>query len=134
MDDGYLIHESKEYLQHCLEWIKRICEDLEITLHENKTQIVKLSHGFTFLKARLFLTKTGKVVRKIPRQSVTRARRKMKKLARFLEKGKINYNDAYASFQSWKSYASNFDAWNTTRSMEQLYNKLFIRPWGACST
>lgn len=130
MDDGYLIHESKEYLQHCLKGIRKICEELEITLNEKKTQIVKLSHGFTFLKARLFLTKTGKVIRKIPRQSVTRARRKMKKMSRFLEKGKITYNDAYTSFQSWKSYASNFNAWNTIRSMEQLYNELFIWPWG----
>lgn len=130
MDDGYLIHESKDYLKECLEHIRKICDALEIKLNEKKTQIVKLSHGFTFLKARLYLTKTGKVVQKIPRQSVTRQRRKLKKLARMLEAGKICYEDVYTSFQSWRSYASNFDAWNTIRSMEQLFNELFIWSWG----
>ena len=130
MDDGYLIHESKEYLQKCLEGIRNTCDELEITLHENKTQIVKLSHGFTFLKARLYLTETGKVVKKIPRQSVTRARRKMKKLARFLEAGKLTYNDVYTSFQSWRAYAMNFDSWNTIQSMTELFNSLFLWSWG----
>lgn len=130
MDDGYLIHESKEYLQECLEGIKKICAELEITLHEDKTQIVKLSHGFTFLKARLYLTETGRVIRKIPRQSVTRARKKLKKLARFLDAGKLTYNDVYTSFQSWRAYAMNFDSWNTIQSMSLLFNTLFVWPQG----
>lgn len=50
MDDGYLIHESKEYLEYCLQEIRRICAELKIELNEKKTRIVKLSHGFTFLK------------------------------------------------------------------------------------
>lgn len=128
MDDGYLIHESKEYLQECLEKIKKVCKALEITLHEKKTQIIKLSHGFTYLKARLYLTCTGKVIRKIPRQSVTRQRRKLKKLAQCIETGKITYEDAFTSFQSWRSYAQNFDAWNTIQSMEGLFNSIFLLP------
>ena len=109
-----------------VEKIKQVCAALEITLHENKTQIIKLSHGFTYLKARLYLTGTGKVVRKIPRQSVTRQRRKLKKLAQCIETGKITYEDAFTSFQSWRSYAQNFDAWNTIQSMEWLFNSLFL--------
>lgn len=126
MDDGYLIHESKEYLQECLEKIKQVCTVLEITLHEKKTQIIKLSHGFTYLKARLYLTGTGKVVRKIHRQSVTRQRRKLKKLARCLEAGMITHEDVFTSFQSWRAYAQIFDAWNTIQSMEGLFNRLFL--------
>ncbi len=94
------------------------------------TVVVKLSHGFTFLKARLYLTETGRVIRKIPRQSVTRARRKLKKLARFLDAGKLTYNDVYTSFQSWRAYAMNFDSWNTIQSMSLLFNTLFVWPQG----
>ena len=50
MDDGYLIHPSKEYLRDCLKRIRRLCEELGIVLNEKKTQIVKLSHGFSYLK------------------------------------------------------------------------------------
>lgn len=60
MDDGYLISESKEYLQECLVKIRTLCDELGITLNEKKTQIVKISHGFTYLKARFFLLPSGK--------------------------------------------------------------------------
>lgn len=129
MDDGYLIHPSKEYLQKCLEGIRRICEELEITLNEKKTQIVKLSRGFTFLKVRFFLLPRGRIVRKIYHCSVTRMRRKLKSYQRFVAAGKMTMDDVYQSWQSWKAYASNFNAWHTIQSMAALYNKLFIDDW-----
>lgn len=129
MDDGYLIHESKEYLQRCLEGIKKICAELEITLNEKKTQIVKLSRGFSWLKVRFYLTDTGRIIRKICRRSVTRMRRKLKKLAMFVQKGTMLSNDVYTSWQSWKAYASNFDAYNTIVNMGKQYNKLMISNW-----
>lgn len=129
MDDGYLIHPSKEYLQKCLEGIRRICEELEITPNEKKTQIVKLSRGFTFLKVRFFLLPGGRIVRKIYHCSVTRMRRKLKSYQRFVAAGKMTMDDVYQSWQSWKAYASNFNAWHTIQSMAALYNKLFIDDW-----
>lgn len=129
MDDGYLIHPSKEYLQKCLEGIRRICEELEITLNEKKTQVVKLSRGFTFLKVRFFLLPGGRIVRKIYHCSVTRMRRKLKSYQRFVAAGKMTMDDVYQSWQSWKAYASNFNAWHTIQSMAALYNKLFIDDW-----
>lgn len=129
MDDGYVIHQSKEYLQQCLEGIRRICAELDISLNEKKTQIVKLSHGFTFLKARIFLTENGKVLRKIPKISVTRERRKLKKFVPFYEAGIMTYKDIYTSWQSWRAYARNFSAWHTIQSIGRLYDKLFIQPW-----
>lgn len=98
-------------------------------MNENKTQIVKLSHGFTYLKARIYLTSTGKVLRKIPKRSVTRERRKLKKLVRPYEEGKLTYQDIYTSWQSWRAYARNFSAWHTIQNIGKLYNRLFILPW-----
>lgn len=129
MDDGYLIHPSKEYLHRCLEGIKAVCEDLEITLNVNKTQIVKLSHGFTYLKVRFFLLDNGRIVRKIYRRSVTKMRRKLKAMRRLLDAGVVTFDDVYASWQSWKSYAKTFDAYHTIQSMQSLYNDLFIKKW-----
>lgn len=126
MDDGYLIHHSKEYLQKCLEGIKKLCAELEITLNEKKTQIVKLSHGFTFLKVRFFLLDGGRIVRKIYRRSVTKMRRKLKSLRRKVDEGIMSYADVYQSWQSWRSYALNFDAYRTIQNMGALYNRLFI--------
>lgn len=129
MDDGYLIHQSKEYLQECLNGIREVCNMLGITLNEKKTQIVKLSHGFTYLKTRFFLLPTGRIVRKIYKRSVTKERQKLKKFKKLLDAGVMTYNDVYTSWQSWRAYASNFRAWHTIQNMAQLYNSLFIIPW-----
>lgn len=129
MDDGYLIHESKEYLHECLNQIQTICTSLGLELNLKKTQIVKISHGFTYLKTRFFLTENGRVVRKIYKNSVTRERRKLKRFVPLLEQGIMTYDDVYASFQSWKAYALNFDAYHTVQNMCSLYNNLFIKPW-----
>lgn len=126
MDDGYLIHESKEYLQKCLAEIQRICNELGIVLNKKKTQIVKLTHGFTYLKARMYLTSTGKVVRKIHKRSVTRMRIKLKKMKRMFDAKKITSADVYMSWQSWKSYAEHFNAWHTIQNMAALYDRLFM--------
>lgn len=125
MDDGYLIHHDKEYLKYCLKEIKKMCDELGIILNEKKTMIVKLSHGFAWLKCRFFLTDTGKVIKKINKKSITRERRKLKNLKRLLDAGKIKEADAQAAFQSWKAYANHFNAYHTIKNMEELYNKLF---------
>lgn len=126
MDDGYLIHHDRTYLKKCLESIKVLCNELEITLNAKKTQIVKLSKGFTFLKIRYYLLPGGKVVKKIFRRSVTKMRRKLKTFKKMADQGIMSYEDVYQSFQSWRAYALNFNAYRTIQSMTELYDCLFI--------
>lgn len=126
MDDGYLIHPDKAYLQKCLEGIKAICDELEITLNTKKTQIVKLSHGFTYLKVRYYLLPSGKVVKKIYRRSVTKMRHKLKSFQQKVADGIMTYKDVYQSWQSWRAYTANFNAYRTIQRMGDLYNQLFI--------
>lgn len=128
MDDGYLIHRDKAYLQKCLAGIKALCAELEITLNTKKTQIVKLTHGFTFLKIRYYLQPNGKVVKKIYRRSVTKMRHKLKSFRDLVDRSIMSYEDVYQSFQSWRAYALNFNAHRTILSMNALYNSLFVAP------
>ena len=126
MDDFYLIHPDKEYLQYCKEKIREKCASLGLVLSERKTQIVKLTHGFTWLKVRWYITETGKVIKKMHRSSITRERRKLKKLRRKLDAGEITPKDAFNSFQSWRSHCRRFKTWRTLQSMTILYAQLFI--------
>lgn len=125
MDDGYLIHSDKDYLKYCLKRIKEECRKLGMPLNDKKTHIIKISHGFTWLKGRFFLTQSGKIVKKIYKKSVTRERRKLKKLKKFCEIGKMTEKDVWCAFQSWRSYAEHFDAYYTVKNMERLYTNLF---------
>ena len=127
MDDGYLIHPSKEKLVECLHEIKRICDEFGITLNQKKTQIVKLSHGFTWLKIRFYLTDTGKVVKKIYKRSITKMRRKLKTLKRKYENGEMQFEDVQATWQTWQAYALKFNSWHTIQNMRELYYQLFLK-------
>jgi retron-type reverse transcriptase len=124
MDDGYLIDVSKARLRKCLKALKWICEKLEIKLNAKKTQIIKLSHGFTWLKVRFYLTSTGKVVKKIYKRSITKQRQRLKKLFTKWKNNEIPFKTVKESLESWRSYARKFDAWHTIRNMEKLYNDL----------
>lgn len=127
MDDGYLISHDKEYLKACLTRIEAEAERLGLELNRKKTGIIKLSHGFTFMKARFRLTEDGKVVKKIYKHSVTAERRKLKKLRPMMDAGKLEYPDIRASFESWYAYAEHFDARNARKSMTELFNSLFLQ-------
>jgi hypothetical protein len=127
MDDLYLVHADKEYLEHCLVEIKKVCELLGIIINKKKTRIVKLKDGFIFLKGKYTLLDTGKIIRRPCKDSAKRMRRKLRKFKGLLEAGKMKYEDIYVAYQSWRgSFMKRFDAYHVIKRMDDLYNKLFI--------
>lgn len=125
MDDGYLIHESKEYLRECLVQIKRVCDELGIKLNEKKTQIIKLSRGITFLKRRFILTDTGAVIIKPARSGITKMHRKLRTFKRWLIEGKMSFEDIRTSFVSWQGHLKHCNAYIVLLHAREAFNKLF---------
>lgn len=125
MDDGYLIHESKGFLRDCLAEIRRVCAALGLVLNERKTRIVRLSHGFPYLKVRHYLLPGGRVLRKPGRGSAARMRRRLRAFRRKVDEGVMDEADAWRSFESWRSHLSRLDAHRTIRETEKLCVELF---------
>ncbi len=124
-DDFCLIHESRDYLVECLEQIRRMYAEIGIELNEKKTRIVKLSDEFKFLKAKIHMTETGRVVMRPDRGTITRERRKLKALRRKLDEGAIVFADVQQAYNSWKGHIKHFDSYRTMRNMDKLFNELF---------
>ena len=124
MDDIYIIHEDKEYLKGLLNDIQGICDELGLFINPKKTQIVKLSHGFTFLKIKYNLTETGKVQERISKDSVTRMRRKLKKFRKLMDAGEMSFDDVRCAYASWKGGVSHYDSYNVVKSMDKLFDEL----------
>ena len=124
MDDRYVIHHDKEFLQKLLEDICRIAKKLGLHVNRRKTRIVKLTRGFTFLKTRYIVTDTGRIVKKIPPDVVTRQRRKMKKLAAFVVRGEMAIEDFKNQYRSWKGDKKKYNAYHTLCGMDKLYWRL----------
>ena len=124
MDDRVIIHPSKEYLKDLLKEIEDIAGKFGIFINHRKTQIVKLSHGFTWLKTRYILTASGKIIRKIPRKSVTRERRTMKHMAKLAGNHEIEWDDLKEQYKSWRGDKKRYNAYYTLKNMDKLYKEL----------
>ena len=128
MDDWYIIG-GKEELHRYYDIIREKYREIGIEMNERKTQIVKLSHTFTFLQDRYVLTDSGKVIRKPGRKSITRNRRKLRKLAKLLENGEIDYKSIRSFYASQDGNLKHKNAYRTRKNMQELHDELFIRRW-----
>ena len=125
MDDTYLIHKDKKYLEYCLTKITEICSELGIKINQKKTKIVSLYDGFWFLKGKYSLLPSGKIICRADRKGCVRMRRKLKKFKIMLDKGEMKLSDIYTSYQSFRSHLLKFDSYHLVKNMDRFYKELF---------
>ena len=109
----------------------QICKKLDITINTKKLTVSKLSKTFIFLKKRIRLSDTGKIIIRIGRHAVTRARRRLKKLiVKALDKKeKFTFVDFYQSKgwkvgnNSMKDWKASVRTWERRRTTEKPQNK-----------
>lgn len=129
MDDIYIIDKDKEFLKETLKEIKKIAVEHGLFINDKKTQIIKLSRGFTFLKVKYQLTKTGHVSKRLLPKTFTRERRKLKKYKTLLDEGLMEYKDIENAYKSWKENVSKFHNKQSIKNMDKLFDELFIEPF-----
>lgn len=129
MDDFYLIHPDKEYLLYCLEEIRKFLAPLGLELN-HKTAVFPLSQGIDFLGFRTYMTDSGKVVRKLRRESKNRIRRKLKKFRHLLDEGRITFETVVQSYSSWVGHAAHGNSYHLIRNTDELFYDLFRKEMG----
>lgn len=82
-------------------------------------------HSFTFLKMRVTLTETGKVVMKLSRKSIRAMRRKMDIFRRWMDEGRMEPEDVFQSYQSWRAHAKRCNSYDTLRAMDERFTRMF---------
>lgn len=125
MDDSYVIAETKEELLDLLEDIKEMCDRLGLYLNEKKTKIVRLSDTFRFLQNRYFLRENGYVVIRINQKTVTRMRRKLKKLSNKVKTGQVTREAVEEMFRSWIAARMDIMSKRQIQNMITLYQNSF---------
>lgn len=137
-DDFILFVETKEEARELLGEIRKVAASLRIRMNKRKTHIVKISHGFTFLKTKFNLTDTGKVIRRQAGGKFLRERRKLKAFRRFYKAGNMPIEYIAEQYRAWRGtffpgrrkhrYQIRYRRFNNHRSlksMDRLYNELF---------
>lgn len=125
MDDIYIIHPDKEFLQSVLAGVREQSAEIGLFINEKKTQLYKISHGFSFLKVKYNLTETGKIIKRPARVNITRQRRKIKKFAKLVREGAMSREDASNEVKSWLGANEKLNAYRTCQNIRQLYKSLF---------
>ena len=123
MDDFFLIHHDKAYLQECRKQIEAFVQARGLSLNA-KTNIFPLKHGVDFLGFHTYLTESGAVIRKVRRRSKNNMKRKLKKLAAIHAAGRIDAKTVEQSYQSWRGHAEKGNSYHLIRRTDQYYNSL----------
>lgn len=125
MDDSWILMNDKNKANKLLDGLKIMYDKAGVFLNNRKTQLHKLSKGFTFLKTRVLLTESGRVVKKPSRDSITRERRKLKKQHKLYLQELLSLREIKDSYQAWKSSMLHRDSYKTVQTMNVLFKEMY---------
>ena len=122
MDDTCCICRTKDEAREILDDFRKQSAMLKLEINEKKTQIVKLSRGFTFLKIRYVLTETGKLLKYQSKDTFKRERRRLKA---FKRRG-LSQACIEEAYKSWRYSVSRYkNNYHRIRRTDALFHKLF---------
>ena len=105
MDDFYLIIEKKTYAEHCLKAIYLFIDSLGLELN-GKTQLIPFKNGIRFCGFHTYVTKDGKVIRKLTNEKKRKNLKKYRKMAKLVVDGKLDRKKFDESFCSVLNHLS----------------------------
>ena len=105
MDDFYLIVENKDYAKYCLDAIYTFVGTLNLKLN-GKTQIMPFKNGVKFCGFHTYVTKDGKVIRKLTNDKKRTAKKRYIKMAKLVKEGKMEKKKFFESYHAWKNHIS----------------------------
>ena len=127
-----LFHPNKEYLRECLAQMHELIRD-ELKLEFNeKTQILPIKNGVSYLGWHLYLTDTGKVIRKLKTQSKKRAKRRIRKLQKDYADDARDWEYVSQVLTSYDGWMRHGDTWRLRNKM--IYNVGFTKATGPLNT
>jgi len=121
VDDFVILHDSKDQLK---KWKNEIGiflkEKLDLELHLNKSQILKLEKGIKFLGFRIF--NHHKLLRK---SNMKHFERKLNQMKIILEEGLLDREEIIEKLEGWLAYAVNGDTHKYRKYIVKNFNRLF---------
>ena len=125
MDDFLLFHKDKAYLEYCRDQIEKGLNARGYNLHPKKTRIFHIKEGFRFLGFYYSLTDTGKVLMFVDPKNVKMARRRLRRMAGLVRKGKLSKHKIDECYKCWRNHASKGDSTKLLRRMDAYYKSLW---------
>ena len=127
MDDFYIIHRDKVFLENILKDIQTISEQLGLHINFKKTHIKPLNHTFIFLKTKYTLTATGKVVMSLCSDTFKREAVKLRKFKKLYLNKRLTLDIIISQFKSWRGSVTRkqFHNYKAVKQLDNLFFQLF---------
>ena len=122
MDDFYLIHQDKRYLQECLSKIEDVILNLKLSLN-GKTQIMPFKQGIKFLGFHTYIN-DGNVICRIRNENKRNAYRKYKKMAQLVVNGKLSRKKFDECYTAWKAHAAFGDCGGIITNLDKQIDEI----------
>lgn len=120
MDDCYMIG-SRNDVHEVMREVVDASAELGLVLNKKATTVRPLTQGWHYLKKRVSLTESGKIVMRLERENIKRERKRIAANRAAVAAGAMTLESAELSFQSWRSYASRYDAHRTIETVKRLH-------------
>ena len=125
MDDFYLIHKDKKYLEYCLAVIQNYIHSLKLTLN-GKTQIIPFKNGINFLGFHTYVTRDGKAIRKLKGENKRKIKKRLLNNSELVKSGRMTKEKFYESYNSWRNHASHGNCVKLIHQMDNYVAKLVL--------
>ncbi len=120
-DDSYIIHPDIKYLERCRELIAEKYREHGIAMNPKKTVIRPLTDGWTFLKKRVYLKDTGKIVLRLTYDNIRAERRRIAHMRGEYDARRITDSSILQSYQAWRSYAGKYNSYRVIGEMDRYF-------------
>ena len=121
VDDFVILHRSREVLAEYKEKIEQFLrEKLYLRLHPDKSHILKLGEGVTFLGFCVFYHH-----RLLVKKNIRKFERKMENMRREYKERKIDREKVIEKFEGWLSYAFQANTYKYRRQLVKKFNQWF---------
>ena len=121
VDDFLLLHQDKEVLSGWKEAIDDFLgQHLEIELHPEKSRIIPLKRGVTFLGFRVFAK-----YRLLKKSNARRIWKRLEIFKRRYDLGEMKRDEVVQSLEGWFAYAEFADTYDLRRKVAAKFNDLF---------
>ena len=125
MDDAVAILPTREEAERAMAAFGDTLHTLGFELNPKKSRVYPLRDGIEFLGFDFHLTDTGKALMFVKPSNVKEMHRRIRRMARLAQAGKMYRSEVDGSYQGWRDHASKGDSFGLIRRSDAWYKGLW---------
>lgn len=125
MDDYYIIVPPDRNPKEILQLFIKKAKSIGLHVNRSKSRIISLTRPFKYCKTKYFLTETGKVITRGNRDSMKRARRKIRMFRDKLARNEMTYEDLWVSVNGIIAYFSSYNDHRRVLKLRRLFYSIY---------